>query len=255
MRMSGSEGRPSTLSRPCFRRAGFARTALSLALLVLLAPVAAHAECADPFANPNEVLSFDLRMSRARWDALRFSERPGMRCDDQYPWFLVDFRCSDEEPWISIGVRRKRGEPHAGFVYPAGFIIERRIQQRRDKTDTDPLDVMGSRNAGRDDGGGCRFQGHDAGGLSPFPHHLGHPRPASGIPSGVIAGGSAHILTQRQFERVRGLLENQIFPRPAPLELDDLTETFCSSIVFGVPWPTFACPLIVKVLWNAPPLS
>ena len=61
------------------------------------------------FADPDDVLGFHIRFTRADWDAIRDSNLVGQGCDAQYPYFTVEFRCGDE-PWISIGARRKRGD-------------------------------------------------------------------------------------------------------------------------------------------------
>lgn len=81
-----------------------------LGLLVSLTATAARATCDDPFADPTEVLSLNLRLSHADWDAMRLEKNPGLACDLQYQWHAVDFRCGDEGPWISIGARHKRGD-------------------------------------------------------------------------------------------------------------------------------------------------
>ncbi len=76
----------------------------------LLAPAPAIADCEDPFADPDDVLSFHLRISRADWSSLRFTDPIGTGCDAQYPYFEVGFWCGDDEPEITVGARRKRGD-------------------------------------------------------------------------------------------------------------------------------------------------
>ena len=69
----------------------------------------AHADCDDPFADPNDILSFHITISRADWASLRFDDVVGTGCDAQYPYFEVGFHCGDEAD-IVIGARRKRGD-------------------------------------------------------------------------------------------------------------------------------------------------
>jgi MYXO-CTERM domain-containing protein len=76
----------------------------------LIGARSADADCDDPFADPDDVLDFHLRMPRASWDALRFADLVGDGCDAQYPYEQVEFRCGDSEPWIPIGARHKRGD-------------------------------------------------------------------------------------------------------------------------------------------------
>jgi hypothetical protein len=85
------------------------RAALALVAMVLGAD-AAHADCADPLRDPDDVLGFHVRLSRADWDALVFDDVVGDGCDEQYPYHQVEFRCGDDEPWIAIGARHKRGD-------------------------------------------------------------------------------------------------------------------------------------------------
>ncbi len=72
-------------------------------------PSPARADCADPFADPDEVVSLHLRISRADWSSLRFDDVIGAGCDAQYEYFQVGFWCGDETE-ITIGARRKRGD-------------------------------------------------------------------------------------------------------------------------------------------------
>jgi hypothetical protein len=81
--------------------------------LVQAAPAAA--DCNDPFARPNEVLDFHVRMKRADWMSLLASRVPstdGNRaaCSAQYPEFRAEFRCGNEPTWMKIAIRKKRGE-------------------------------------------------------------------------------------------------------------------------------------------------
>jgi hypothetical protein len=79
-------------------------------LVCLWAPRGAAADCARPFADPNQVLTFHLRMSRADWDKLRFDSVPDGVCDRQNPYYKAEFRCGDADPWLTVGVRKKRGD-------------------------------------------------------------------------------------------------------------------------------------------------
>ena len=83
---------------------------LGCAGTIALTSGVARADCADPFANPDDVVSFHLRISEADWWTVRFEDPVGFGCDAQYPFVQADFRCGETEPWISIGVRRKRGD-------------------------------------------------------------------------------------------------------------------------------------------------
>jgi MYXO-CTERM domain-containing protein len=70
----------------------------------------ARASCADPFANPDEVLDFHLQTTTATWAALQASEPvpAATMCEEQYPYFTAEFRCGPNEMPISVGFRRKR---------------------------------------------------------------------------------------------------------------------------------------------------
>ena len=85
------------------------RWALIVAITVVATERTARADCADPFADPADVLEFHVRLSSADWDALRNTDQVGQGCDAQFPYFQVEFRCGNED-WISIGARRKRGD-------------------------------------------------------------------------------------------------------------------------------------------------
>ncbi len=91
------------------RRLAYAVAAGAIAAGMLCSPARAWADCDDPFADPDEVLEFHLRMSRADWSSLRFDDVVGTGCDAQYPYFEVGFWCGDESE-ITIGARRKRGD-------------------------------------------------------------------------------------------------------------------------------------------------
>ena len=87
------------------------RTAwLAVTCWVALNPSVARADCADPFADPDDVLTFHVRLTEADWQSVRYEEPVGLGCEAQYPYFEVEFRCGETEPWITIGLRRKRGE-------------------------------------------------------------------------------------------------------------------------------------------------
>jgi hypothetical protein len=81
-----------------------------VALAVLLPAVPAGASCADPFANPDEVLDFQLATTTASWAALQASQPAPAQdsCEEQYPYFPAEFRCGSGEMPISVGLRRKR---------------------------------------------------------------------------------------------------------------------------------------------------
>jgi hypothetical protein len=87
-----------------------ASVAIAAALSALAVPAPAAADCADPFADPDDVLDLHIRLSAEDWNALRDSDLVGSGCDAQYPYFEVELRCGDEEPWIAVGARRKRGD-------------------------------------------------------------------------------------------------------------------------------------------------
>ena len=70
------------------------RTALlALASLLTLNPGVAWADCVDPFADPDDVLTFHLRLTEADWRSVRYDEPVGLGCDAQYP-FAASATCS-----------------------------------------------------------------------------------------------------------------------------------------------------------------
>ncbi len=77
------------------------------ALLISARP--ARAACSDPFAKPNEVVDFHVRMTRADWNLLRGFSLRGDDCVGMYPDYKAEFRCGDDEPWITMAIRKKRG--------------------------------------------------------------------------------------------------------------------------------------------------
>jgi hypothetical protein len=78
-------------------------------LLQLALAGSAYAGCADPFAEPDDILTFTLSMDSVTWNDLTFEGQEGSGCEAQWPYHEVDFRCGDEAP-IQIGARRKRGD-------------------------------------------------------------------------------------------------------------------------------------------------
>lgn len=109
------------------------RTRGLIAVLVLGAATA-HATCDDPFSDPDEILNFHLRTSRAEWDAMRLEKNPGLACDLQYQWHQVDWRCGDSEPWLTIGARHKRGDQRgvdAPQKHPLKLDFNRFVQGQR----------------------------------------------------------------------------------------------------------------------------
>lgn len=80
----------------------------ALALVSLAAP--ARASCADPFANPDEILDFHLDTTSAAWADLQASEPApaATMCEEQYPYFPAEFHCGSDEMPLSVGLRRKR---------------------------------------------------------------------------------------------------------------------------------------------------
>jgi MYXO-CTERM domain-containing protein len=82
-----------------------------LALLAALTVAGrADASCADPFANPDEILDFRLRTTSTAWAELKASEPApaDTLCEEQYPYFPAEFQCASDEMPLSVGVRRKR---------------------------------------------------------------------------------------------------------------------------------------------------
>jgi hypothetical protein len=82
----------------------------TLVVTLLAGARAARADCSDPFANPDEVVDFHLRMSPETFDQLVVDEPVDDGTCLQYPYHEVQFRCGDGEPWITIGARRKLGD-------------------------------------------------------------------------------------------------------------------------------------------------
>jgi MYXO-CTERM domain-containing protein len=91
----------------------------SVVVGLTLAPgSAAHADCSDPFGKPEEVLDFQIKITRADWMALMVSkvtnvdgmgiDPPG--CKDKFPEFKAEFRCGTEMPWLKVALRKKKGE-------------------------------------------------------------------------------------------------------------------------------------------------
>jgi hypothetical protein len=81
--------------------------ALCMALCAVTAHTQAWADCSDPFADPNDILELNLRVSQADWAILL--DNPSLGCNEQYPYVPAEFWCGEESP-ITIGVRHKRGD-------------------------------------------------------------------------------------------------------------------------------------------------
>lgn len=81
-----------------------------LALLGAVVAGRAEARCADPFANPDEILDFRLQTTAGAWAEFQASEPvpADTLCEEQYPYFPAEFRCGSDEIPISVGFRRKR---------------------------------------------------------------------------------------------------------------------------------------------------
>src|SRR5687767_3399027 len=88
------------------------RHAVAVTTLAVVTSVAggAAADCANPFAAPDEILTFNLRVTRAGWDTLRSAPAVGSGCEAEYPRVQAEFRCGETDPWIQIGAHRKRGD-------------------------------------------------------------------------------------------------------------------------------------------------
>jgi hypothetical protein len=110
-----------------------------LALVLGTSPAAA--DCADPFANPEQILDLQLQLSTDTWRELSAS-RPEQQagamggpaqagCEEQYPYFDAQFRCGDSEEWLSIGVRRKRDRTETKFKLPLKLDFNRTIDGQR----------------------------------------------------------------------------------------------------------------------------
>jgi hypothetical protein len=89
-------------------RLGFALGLACGGVVAVVAP--AQADCARPFSNPDEVLPFNLRLSRADWSKLRLTDIDNGSCTAQFPYVAGEFRCGDTDPWMKVGLRRKRGD-------------------------------------------------------------------------------------------------------------------------------------------------
>ncbi len=84
-------------------------TALVAVGLSALGVKEARGSCERPFDDPNDVLTFHLRMTRADWDKLRRENLDQTTCPS-YTRFPARFRCGETEPWIEIAARQKRGQ-------------------------------------------------------------------------------------------------------------------------------------------------
>ena len=81
-------------------------------LAALSSASSAWASCDDPFADPNEVLTFHLELTRADWNTVRTAPMVGEGCEAQYPMVHARFRCGETGEFLEIGVRRKRGDQY-----------------------------------------------------------------------------------------------------------------------------------------------
>ncbi len=121
------------------------------ALLVLIVASPAQAGCADPFADPDDVVDFHLRLTSEQWTQLQTSpmQEPAMptgdggvstpravdeklaSCDAQFPYFEVEFRCGTEAEWMRVGVRRKRDRTETLFKLPLKLDFNHYVRGQR----------------------------------------------------------------------------------------------------------------------------
>jgi hypothetical protein len=80
----------------------------------------ARADCNNPFANPNQVLDFHFRISKADWQAILDEDASKANPDGEifapaqclykYKQYRAEFRCGDAGDWLKISMRKKRGQ-------------------------------------------------------------------------------------------------------------------------------------------------